>query len=98
MACLWTGVIDLNNYSGSFSVVCAADGEMGVSSSLASGDFDNDGYDDIVLGVPKLFPFVNSDGKAYVIFGSASFPDTLDLGNAGAGVTIILGLTGENTY
>jgi hypothetical protein len=40
-----------------------------VGYSLASGDFDNDGYDDLIIGNPELN---GHGGGVYIIFGTAS--------------------------
>lgn len=52
-------------------------GQLGAD--IASGDFNGDGIDDIVLGAP----FVSSDnkewnGEVYIVFGKESFPKTVD--------------------
>ncbi len=58
--------------------------------SLASGDFNADGYDDALVGAPladgQNSGRVNS-GEVYVIFGSESPPKTVDVGQ-GAEFTI----------
>jgi hypothetical protein len=50
--------------------------------SLAAGDFNGDGIDDLIIGQP-FGPPPGGYGRAYVVFGSAQFPDTLDLTNPG---------------
>jgi hypothetical protein len=65
--------------------------------SLASGDFNGDGFDDMLVGAPLADGPGNSrpnSGEAYVVFG-APLPapqTTIDLASDGAGVT----LYGEN--
>jgi hypothetical protein len=54
---------------------------LGISSFSSAGDFNNDGYDDIVVGVPNASPFAtHSRGIAYLIFGQPTSNSTnLDL-------------------
>ncbi len=58
----------------------------------SAGDFNGDGFDDILIGAPSADAANNSKpgaGDCYVIFGSASPAGTVDLANLGsAGVTI----------
>jgi hypothetical protein len=83
-------LIDLRNFSGDMTRIFGKAGERAVRVSLASGDYNNDGYDDLVIGLP-LYPFPWSDGKVYIVFGTAEFPDTLDLGSPSVETTVILG-------
>lgn len=39
------------------------------SSVSSAGDFNNDGYDDLIIGAPDYFRLGN--GNAYVIFGKS---------------------------
>ncbi|MFY9555519.1 MAG: hypothetical protein WAV20_24775 [Blastocatellia bacterium] len=60
-------------------------GRMGIW--IDEGDIDGDGLADIIIGSDQI----NSGGKqhvggAYIIFGSASLPQVIDLGNPPAGV------------
>ncbi|MBI2914115.1 MAG: FG-GAP repeat protein [Chloroflexi bacterium] len=62
--------------------------------SLTSGDFNNDGFADILLGAPKADGpdgFRTDAGAAYVILGGQSLPATLDLAQPGAAATTMLG-------
>ncbi|MBI4720404.1 MAG: FG-GAP repeat protein, partial [Chitinivibrionia bacterium] len=86
-------LIDLRNFSGEMTRIFGKAGERAVRVRLASGDYNDDGYDDLVIGLP-LYPFPWSDGKVYIIFGSAEFPDTLDLGSPSVETTVILGSGG----
>jgi hypothetical protein len=80
------GSIDLANSDGisrifgwfnSFPLLC----------SLGSGDFNNDGFDDIIIGEP-LWQF---RGLVHVVFGAPIFPDTLDLHLNPANVITMVG-------
>jgi hypothetical protein len=87
-------IIDLAFVQQSTLVVTASAGDVGIYSSVTTGDFNKDGFDDICLGIPNQYPFLNSDGKAYVIFGTGSFTDTLDLSASNPGITTIRGVSG----
>ncbi|UCE19659.1 MAG: FG-GAP repeat protein [Gemmatimonadota bacterium] len=48
--------------------------------SVASGDVNGDGYDDVIIGAWAASPRGGkSGGETYVIFGSGTLPDTIDL-------------------
>jgi hypothetical protein len=54
-------------------------------SSVGSGDINNDGYDDLIIGARWAF---NRAGKTYVIYGSSQPPAAIDL-HSKADITII---------
>ncbi len=88
------GTIDLLSASPpSVSVILGKPSDGAMLCSLSAGDFNADGFDDIIIGEPFGFPGTGR-GKAYVVLGSASFPDTLDLADAPANVIEILGKPG----
>lgn len=57
-----------------------------------AGDVNDDGFDDVLVGVPNLFPAnkrVNSRGAVYVVFGAESMDEAnvMDLGERGFEIT-----------
>jgi len=59
--------------------------------AVASGDVNNDGYDDLILGAKEAKPFGrNRAGAVYVIFGDSfpSPPYTIDLNSQQADITV----------
>ena len=72
------------------------EGAVGFLFSLACGDLDGDGFDDVILGSPSASPSSRTNaGKVTVVWGSPTLPATIvDLGVAsGTGVTRVLGGT-----
>ncbi len=64
----------------------------GLGLYVAAGDLDSDGFDDIIVGAP----FAKSrtveggePGKAYVIYGRAELPSTIDLADSEQDVSLI---------
>jgi hypothetical protein len=60
---------------------------------LAAGDFDLDGKDDIVIGVPNARASIGRDesGKVYIVFGRTSFAPITDLAALQSGTTTFFG-------
>ncbi len=97
---------DLTDLDGSDGFVIAgiADGDQ-AGRSVASGDINGDGYDDVIVGAPKTYfsSFYDSndyyyfrgyDGAAYVIFGgSTAFADTVQLSSLGSDGFVVRGDT-----
>ena len=55
--------------------------------SLSLGDFNNDGYEDILVGAPGADPGGKGGaGEVYVIFGQANLPSLIDLSTATADI------------
>ena len=62
-----------------------ADDVSGVSVTSA-GDFNGDGYDDIIIGAPDADPNGGPSGSSYVVFGKASsFNATINLSDIATG-------------
>ena len=67
--------------------------------SLAQGDFNGDGIDDILVGAPKADGPDNgrtNAGEAYVILGSADVRSTLDIAEGQQDLTVIGASKGDN--
>ena len=82
------GSMSFQNFTSNLSVTDTAHVMKilgGGRGSIASGDVDGDGYDDILLGDPKD---LTQPGVVYVIRGSTSLPSVWDLGTRSADWTI----------
>lgn len=66
-----------------------ADGDP-IYCNVASGDFNGDGFDDILWGHPRA-PAADRSGKVFMIPGSDTFPELIDLENLPPGVVVITG-------
>lgn len=69
------GTVDLSNSTG-VSRIFGLGGGFPLFCSLSSGDFNSDGFDDIIIGEPAADSY---SGLVHILLGSATFPDTLDL-------------------
>lgn len=66
------GSIFLNGTNG-FSINSSAESRDVVSSLASAGDFNGDGFDDIIIGVSRADPNGNSNaGESYILFGQTS--------------------------
>jgi len=84
--------IDLNTKSADMTIYGAATYDYS-GSAVASGDVNDDGYDDIIIGAYGADPGGrNYCGEVYVIFGSSSPPSTVDLSTQSPDITIYGGV------
>jgi hypothetical protein len=68
-----------------FRINGAAVGDKLGYSVSSAGDFNGDGFDDLIVGAPDADPNGNTDaGSAYVIFGKASGFSDIDVANLSA--------------
>ena len=72
-------MIDLNSTSADLTV-SGDDPSDRSGSSVAAGDINGDGIDDLIIGAPEADPPGGAGaGETYVIYGGGSLPDTIDL-------------------
>ncbi|MEW5737099.1 MAG: hypothetical protein AB1921_19795 [Thermodesulfobacteriota bacterium] len=83
-------LIDLNTSTGSAHqdvtvYGSASSDQLGSGEALLASDVNGDGIDDILLGASYADPVARSAaGAAYIIYGSAALPTTIDLNTATA--------------
>ncbi|MGH9330353.1 MAG: hypothetical protein ACRD09_07925, partial [Vicinamibacterales bacterium] len=73
-------------------IVIGADTDDELGASLAAGDLNDDGVDDLIIGAPSAAGAGNAKpeaGEAYVVFGSPTLGGTLDLGTTSPDITIL---------
>jgi len=86
--------IDLANLGSAGITIFGADANDKSGTVSSAGDVNGDGFDDLVIGSSLAGSVGNARlyaGEAYLIFGSASLPSTIDLANLGALGTILYG-------
>ncbi len=54
--------------------------ERAGTSVASAGDFNGDGFTDIIIGAPGYDGYSYNAGIAYIVFGKATFPASVDLG------------------
>ena len=82
------GSIDLNSTSADLTVF-GDDASDNSGISVAAGDIDGDGTDDVIIGANMADPAGGSAaGETYVIYGGPSLPATIDLNSTSAGLTV----------
>ncbi len=87
--------VDLSQAAVPHSLIVPPINSFGLWSSVDCGDFNNDGFDDLVLGIPCEYPSFYCKGKALIVFGRADFPSTVDLQNPSVDVTTVLGSSSD---
>ncbi len=73
-------------------LVIGADLDDELGASLAGGDINGDGVDDLIIGAPHAAAAGNTKaeaGEAYVVFGSPTLGGTLDLASTSPDITIL---------
>lgn len=85
-----SGSIDLAVPQSQVSRIFGKPGDDRIYCELECGDFNKDGFDDIIWGQPGT-PMATWQGQAYVILGRPDFPDTLDLVTSPSLVFTIMG-------
>ncbi|UCG68680.1 MAG: DUF2341 domain-containing protein [Thermoplasmata archaeon] len=87
--------IDLNSGSANLTI-SGDDSEDNCGNAIASGDINNDGYDDVIIGAPTADPAGGDNaGETYVIYGGDwTSGATIDLNSVSANVTIY----GNNSF
>lgn len=83
-----------------FAITGSNAGDLSGSSVSSAGDFNNDGYSDIIIGAHNASPGAKAyAGISYVIFGSATNPGTINLavGLGNKGFAIIGGAANDHS-
>jgi hypothetical protein len=66
--------------SDGFKIYGGAEGDLAGTSVAAAGDFNGDGFDDILVGAVGAAPNGTGSGAAYLVIGrGTSLPEVIDL-------------------
>ncbi|MDH5715792.1 MAG: hypothetical protein OEZ30_09535, partial [Candidatus Aminicenantes bacterium] len=85
----FTVTIDLSIQTADITICGAAESDHS-GWAVASGDVNNDGFDDIIIVADGADPSGGIDsGASYVIFSSSSLPKTIDLSTESADITVL---------
>ena len=77
-----------------FTIIGANAGDKSGFSVSGAGDVNNDGYDDVIIGVPYANSYA---GAAYVIYGKSSLPSVINLASLGTQGFSITGVIGSQS-
>lgn len=95
---IYLSALSMTSSPKGFTITGKAAGDLLGSSLESAGDFNKDGYGDIIIGAPGAAPLGRvGAGAAYVIYGADTASlDNIDLGsNSGLGLVIIQGRAGS---
>ncbi len=84
--------LDLANLASAGVKILGAEAGDASGAWIAAADLNADGYDDLIIGSPTADGLANNrsnSGETYIIYGSASLPNIIDLSALGsAGLTV----------
>ena len=86
-----SGLVDLASTTLPRSLIIPRTNDFGLYARACVGDFNDDTRDDIAFGVPCQYPSFSCEGVVYIVWGTASFPGTVDLQTPSIAVTTING-------
>lgn len=98
----WTSPVNLSGLNGSngFALNGVAAGDNSGTSVQTAGDFNVDGFVDVIIGAPLADPNGSDSGSSYMVFGSdQAWPASVDLSSLnGSNGFVINGVsTGDNS-
>ena len=94
----WDGIaeIDLNVSNPDIEIKAQYSGGL-FGAALEISDYNDDGYDDIVISEPRADPYEKIDaGIVYLIYGKQHFDGIIDLGQSGADITFTGARAGDH--